>query len=130
MPNNINNIFTPLFEKYKDHVVFAYLFGSAATGNESKLSDVDIAIFIREGKGESCADIKLSLYADICRVLKRNDVDVLVLNTATNIILLDEIIRDGIVLFDRDPDLRKEFEYKVLHEAIDFKEQRIAVMGI
>jgi UDP-N-acetylenolpyruvoylglucosamine reductase len=66
----------------------------------------------------------------LCRVLKRNDIDVIVLNTTTNIVLLDEIIRGGIVLVDRDVDLREEFEQKILHQAIDFKEQRITFIGV
>ena len=67
---------------------------------------------------------------DFCRVLKRNDIDVVVLNTTTNIVLLDEIIRGGIVLVDRDIDLREEFEQKILHQAMDFKEQRIVFLGV
>lgn len=53
-----------------------------------------------------------------------------VLNTTTNIVLLDEIIRGGVVLVDRDIDLREEFEQKILHQAMDFKEQRITFLGV
>ncbi|MEW6104437.1 MAG: hypothetical protein AB1630_11600 [bacterium] len=44
--------------------------------------------------------------------------------------LLEEIIRYGILLFDGDKDLREEFEHKILHYAIEFKEQRKAIVGV
>ncbi len=128
--NSIEKKLSPLFNKYTGNVLFAYLFGSAAQGNMSSLSDVDIAVFLSRQNEGLYFDIKCSLYADFCRVLKRNDIDVVVLNTTTNIVLLDEIIRGGIVLVDRDIDLREEFEQKILHQAMDFKEQRFTFLGV
>lgn len=128
--NSIKEKLLPLFRKYNGNVLFAYLFGSAAQGNISPLSDVDLAVFLSRQNEESYFEIKCSLYADFNRVLKRNDIDVVVLNTTTNIVLLDEIIRGGIVLVDRDIDLREEFEQKILHQAMDFKEQRITFLGV
>ena len=83
----IKNAVLPVFEKYRDKIICAYLFGSVAEAETSPLSDVDIAVFLSDGTRESNFDIKLSLYADFCRALKRSDVDVVILNTATNIIL-------------------------------------------
>lgn len=117
-------------EKYRDKVIFAYLFGSAAKGGTSPLSDIDIAVFLSSVPGEPYFDAKLSLYADFCRALKRNDIDVIILNTTTNMMLLDEIVRHGIVVCDRDTDLREDFELKVMHKAIDFKQQRLAIVVI
>ncbi|MGR3175684.1 MAG: type VII toxin-antitoxin system MntA family adenylyltransferase antitoxin [Candidatus Scalindua sp.] len=128
--NSIKEKLLPLFSKYNGNILFAYLFGSAAQGNMSPLSDVDLAVFLSRQNEKFYFDIKCSLYADFCRVLKRNDIDVVVLNTTTNIVLLDEIIRGGMVLVDRDIDLREEFEQKILHQAMDFKEQRIIFMGV
>jgi len=51
--------------------VFAYLFGSAAQNNLSQLSDIDVFNYKR--MDESYFEIKCSLYADLCRVLKRNE---------------------------------------------------------
>ncbi len=117
------------FEKHADQVRFAYLFGSAARGNQTVLSDIDIAVYITKETTDAF-DAKLSLHADLCRALKRNDVDVLVLNTATNLILLDEVVRTGLVLYDADPEARVEFELGILHQALDFKHHRTAVMGV
>jgi len=37
----------PVFEKYRDRVVFAYLFGSTAKGDVYPFGDLDIAVFVR-----------------------------------------------------------------------------------
>ena len=127
--NDITEKIRPVIEKYKDHILFAYLFGSAARNEQRPLSDIDIAVFLRKGEKGLYFDLKLAIHADICRVLKRNDIDVVVLNITTNLMILDEIVRYGIVLFEGDKNLREEFEHKILHRAIDFKEQRKAVVG-
>lgn len=127
---DIKDKLLPILEKYKDKVIFVYLFGSASQDTMQPLSDIDIAVFLSEDIRKSYFDTKLILYADFCRVLKRNDIDIVVLNTSTNIMLLDEVIRHGLVLYDRNSDLREDFEVKVLHQAIDFKEQRLAILGI
>lgn len=127
--NDITEKLRPVIEKYKDHILFAYLFGSAARNDLRPMSDIDIAVFLHKGEKGSYFDLKLAIHADICRVLKRNDIDVVVLNITTNLMILDEIIRHGVVLFDGDRDFREAFEHKILHQAIDFKEQRKAVVG-
>lgn len=128
--NNIKELLLSVFEKYRGQLLFAYLFGSTVTDNYTHLSDIDIAVFLSLEKGQPFSDTKLSLHADFCRALKRDNVDLVLLNTAKNIILLDQIVNDGIVLFDTDRDFRKEFEQKILHRAIDFKHQRMALMHV
>jgi predicted nucleotidyltransferase len=120
----------PVIERYKDHIIFAYLFGSAARNDLRPLSDIDIAVFLSEIDKESYYDLKFAIHADLCRALKRNDIDVVILNTTTNIMLLDEIIRYGIVLIDGDRNLREKFEHKILHQAIDFKGRRRTLVGV
>lgn len=127
---SLKTLLLPVFEKYPDRIVFAYLFGSAAKEEVTPLSDVDVAVFLSEGTREFYSDMRLSLYANLCRTLKQNDVDLAVLNTAHNILLLEEIVRYGVVLYDNDVDAREDFEIKVIHRAIDFREQRFAVMGV
>lgn len=132
MENRIDSIrrtLLPVFEGYRDRLVFACLFGSVARRETTPLSDIDIAVFI-SGPEETYGDTKLSLYADICRALKTNDVDLLVLNSATNLIILEDVVRYGVILYDSVPDLREEFELKILHQAIDFRAQRVAIMGM
>ena len=127
---NIRDKLLPIFKKYKDKVVFAYLFGSASQDTMYPLSDIDIAVYLYEDMIESYFDTKLCLYNEFCGVLKRDDIDIVVLNTSTNTMLLDEITRNALVLYDSNSDLREDFEVKVLHQAIDFKEQRLSILGV
>ena len=127
---NIKQLLLPVFERYRANVVFAYLFGSGARGEVSPLSDIDIAIYLAEENRSSFFDIKLSLHADVSRALKRNDVDLVVLNTIRNEMFTADVIRNGVVIFDRDTAVREDYEVKRLHESIDFKTHRLAVMGI
>jgi len=110
-------------------VVFAYLFGSQVTGDVSTLSDIDIAVYFLHCDRLRSGEFKTDLYMALSRGLGTNRLDIVVLNTASNLILLDEIVRHGVVLVDRDPDLREDFEQNVLHRAIDFKTQRRAALG-
>ncbi len=116
-------------EKYANDIIFAYLFGSSAKNETTALSDIDIAVYFSDTENRYL-EKKLCFYGDLCRELKRNDIDLVVLNTTRNIILLHEIVSTGILLHDRDSDLRQEFECKTHHTAIDFKTQRFAVMGV
>ena len=120
----------PVFRKYKDEVIAAYLFGSAAKDESTSSSDIDIALLLSGRQRESFMDLRFRLYADFCRILKRNDIDLVLLNLSGNLILQDEIVRNGVVLYDGNPELRIEFESKVLHDSIDFKNQRLQVIGV
>jgi hypothetical protein len=70
------------------------------------------------------------LFAECSRALHRNDIDLIILNTVNNLILKDEIIRAGIVLYDGDTDTRVDYELKTLHQALDFRYQRQMAMGV
>jgi predicted nucleotidyltransferase len=114
----------------EEYVLFAYLFGSCAKGEESVLSDMDVAAFFSTEDRSRCSELKIDLYMALSRRLGINNVDIVVLNTATNLILLEEIIRSGVLLLDRNPDLREDFEQRVIHSAIDFRTQRKALLGM
>lgn len=118
-----------VFERYGS-IRFAYLFGSVAKGEVAPLSDIDVAVYLSNVDPGALFDIKLSLYGDICRALNRNDVDLVVLNTVANNMLIEDIIRHGVVIYDRDIEAREDYEVTSLHQAIDFKTQRLAVMGV
>lgn len=120
----------PVFSGYREEIVAAYLFGSAARGVTSPSSDIDIAVLLRDCDNKNGAELKFRLYADLCRKLKRNDVDLVVLNLSGNLVLNSEIARDGRVLYSTDDEAREAFELDVLHRFIDFKFQRKYAMGV
>ncbi len=113
----------------KERVIFAYLFGSAAEGKTAPTSDIDVALYLSKKHAASPLDERLHLYGELSRALMRNDIDVVILNTTRNLMLLDEVIRHGVVVLDQDPDLREDFELTIMHRAIDFKTQRAVVVG-
>ena len=117
-------------EIHRDEILFAYLFGSFARGDAGPRSDLDLAVYFVDRRPHVHHTLKIDLYMTINRLLKQNDVDIVVLNTASNLMLLDEILRQGIVLLDADPQFREDFELRTLHLAMDFREQRKTIMGI
>ncbi|MFH1215544.1 MAG: nucleotidyltransferase domain-containing protein [Pseudomonadota bacterium] len=128
-PETLKTQLSPVFQKHQETLVFGYLFGSRATGEERDRSDIDLAVFVRNPHSFSFSD-KLMLHGDFCRHLQRNDIDLIIINQIQNLVVRDEIIRGGIILWDNDPVQREEFELRVQHSAIDFKEQRKKEMGI
>jgi len=117
-----------IVNSYGKRISFAYLFGSQARGEATAGSDLDIAIHCADSGLEGRFSLKLDLNADLCRALGRNDVDILILNTAPTL-LQEEVVRHGILLYAHDPAALIEYETNILHRAIDFKTQRLAVMG-
>lgn len=107
-------------------VEFAYLFGSVSGGNSGAFSDIDIAVYLSI---KPSLEQELDLHLFLSRELKTDRIDLLILNNARNIVLMDEIIKKGIVVYEKNRSLRESFETRILHEAIDFKEQRKVFLG-
>ncbi len=120
----ISQKLSPVWESFPE-VRFAYLFGSFAAGKAGPLSDLDLAVYLEPYSHGRFLD----LYAACCRALKRNDLDLVVLNRTENLILLENIIREGKLLFERDRGARFEFEVETLHLALDFREMRRQILG-
>ena len=110
-------------------VLFAYVFGSLGTDRETPQSDMDIAVHLDPDAGRDPFDTRLLLYGELSRALKRDRIDLVILNTARNMVLLHDILTRGTLVYDRAPDLRKAWEQRTLHMAIDFVEHRRRYMG-
>lgn len=108
-------------KKYPE-IAFAYLFGSCATGEQTAMSDIDIAIYLNK-KSAFRFNKLLLFHGDCCRVLQRNDIDILVLNTTRNLILLKEIITKGKIIYNINQNLLDDFELNTLHNVHDFTER-------
>jgi predicted nucleotidyltransferase len=105
-------------------VVFAYLFGSAASGGLGPLSDVDVAIFVDEGSDRDATRFR-ALDA-VTRHLGTDAVDLVVLNDAPTA-LLARILPARRVIADSQPFVRHRFESLEMRKAADFRifERRI-----
>lgn len=104
-------------------VRLAYLFGSAARGEQGQRSDVDVAVLAEGPLGlESTALLAERLERAIsfrCRV------DVVDLRAASPV-LAAEVVRDGIVLLERDAELRFGFEIDAIRRFEDTRPLRRA----
>lgn len=98
-------------------VVFAYLFGGAATGQLRPLSDVDVAVYLKETLDP--VEARLEALGVLTAHLGTDEVDLVVLNTAP-IAVIGRILQTRRVILDRDPFRRHRFESLALREFFDF----------
>ena len=104
-----------VLERYED-VVFAYIFGSHATGTARERSDVDVAVYTAKPLGWRDL-VKLTLELEDILGLK---VDVVDLRTAPPL-LAYEVVSKGVLVLERSREERVEFEVRVLKEYLDLK---------
>lgn len=108
-----------IFELYPE-IKLVYLFGSKATNNGGPLSDYDFAIYLDEKDKKKMAKIKLELLNKISRVLKTDNIDVVILNTVESPELKYNIIKEGRLIFEKEP-FKVLVEPKILTEYFDFR---------
>lgn len=101
-----------------DHsITCAYLFGSQARGDVGHSSDVDIAILLTQVPPPTLAGLRFDITATLENVVRR-PVDLVVLNNAP-VDLIHRVLRDGILIFERDRAARIRFEVKARNEYFD-----------
>jgi predicted nucleotidyltransferase len=109
------------FFKKREEVQFAIIFGSLAKGTTNALSDIDIAVMIDPSfKDTTPYGYNATLTSDLMQELKRNDVDVVILNKA-RIMLRYEILRHGKFIYIRDKQARIQFQINTINQYEDFK---------
>jgi predicted nucleotidyltransferase len=110
-----------LFFTKVDFVKFGYLFGSYANSTFHNNSDIDIAIFYDENSNNF--EKELEVHHLLQKEFKK-DIDLVNLNNIKNIFLLENILKNGILIKDTNDETRKMFEVYKYHQIIDFKEYR------
>lgn len=108
-----------VIEADKD-VLFAYLFGSQATGPAHFLSDIDVACYLKPGDMEYYLKKDEELLGNLAVGLHTSKVDLIILNVAP-LVLKFRIISDGEVVLSRDEQERIDFETAVLYRYFDLK---------
>ena len=102
-------------------VIAVYLYGSHAEGHANALSDIDIGVLIRNGLAkERLWELENALAADLGRMLRTDNVDLIVLNLAP-LRIRYEVITRGEVLYSADDGARADFESYSLRRYWDFK---------
>jgi len=97
------------------NISFAYLFGSYADETFTDRSDVDVAVYFKDYDFNK----HLELMSKISKITQK-DTDLVVLNKAKNLYLLEDIISKGILL--KDSEKRIDFELRKHHEYLDYIE--------
>lgn len=100
-------------------VVFAYLYGSRAVGNERPDSDLDVAVYFDDSVPEDhYLDQSLTI-ASLLAEAGLSGAEVVVLNSAP-LALIGRIIKQRKVIYSRDEPVRVTFESLKFREFLDF----------
>jgi len=112
-----NNLTETLREVLKDRVKLAFIFGSQVKGYSLK-GDVDIALYF--GRYPDPYEVGW-LVSNIQEKLKREDIDIMVIDDCDNITLAYEAVRGELILGEEDELL--ELKTKIASQYIDYKER-------
>lgn len=94
------------------------VFGSHAEGVARPDSDLDLALLVKT-KPEFPVDYRAEVAGDLAGLLRRQ-VDVILLNGAP-LLLQFEVVRNGVLVLDRDEDERVLYEARVRGRFYDYK---------
>ncbi|MDI6819926.1 MAG: nucleotidyltransferase domain-containing protein [Candidatus Hodarchaeaceae archaeon] len=100
------------------HIELAYLFGSAARGKISKLSDVDVAVYLDESlSSDERFKLQLRLMGELASLLRTGKIDLVVMNDAPPV-LNYEIIRFE-PIYVRDTSKKVRVEHSIMSRYLD-----------
>jgi predicted nucleotidyltransferase len=100
-------------------IAAAWLFGSVARGTAGPRSDVDVGVLFTEEPPATLAGLRLGLEGELERLLGL-PVQLVVLNRAPAD-LVQRVLRDGVLLVDRDRSRRIVFEVRSRKEFWDLE---------
>ncbi len=115
-----NNQVKAICERHPE-VGVVYLFGSRATGTAGPMSDYDFAVYADLSDRGSLAQLELELRGELSQALNTDMIDLVMLNTAQSPELKYAILREGVVLFERES-FRVRIEPNILNEYFDFRD--------
>ena len=119
LPENIEDLLpqAAAYLQSRNDISFAYLFGSFGRGVRFPLSDIDIAIYLKDPVGLQKA--KLEIVGALIDILKTDEIDLVVLNNAP-LALRMRILGSKKVIADRDPFFRHRYESLTMRQYFDF----------
>jgi predicted nucleotidyltransferase len=102
-----------------DAIVAVYLYGSRARGTAKPTSDVDLGVLVRGPVTPRLGGAPRDLETAVERALQL-PVEAVVLNTAPAD-LVHRVLRDGVLVLDRDRSFRLQFEVRSRNEYFDLE---------
>lgn len=115
----VEGILREFFTAQPVEIIAAYLFGSVARGTAGARSDVDVAVLYAAPPPATLEGLPLDLEGRIEQLVNR-PAQVIVLNTAP-VDLVHRVLRDGVLVLDRDPSARIRFEVRARNEFFDLQ---------
>ena len=102
-------------------ISIVYLFGSKVTGRGNKLSDIDIGVVLKglPLRGDTRV-LYNTLYKLFSELYPNSKIDIVFLQRAP-LSLQYSAMKEGRVLFEEDPLLTADYEYKVINQYLDFR---------
>jgi hypothetical protein len=106
--------------KAEKEVLALYIFGSQAEDLQNSRSDVDLAILLAAGIDKSrYTEYRLRFISELRRFFSPR-LDLIILNQVPPLLQF-QILKNGKLLFDRDPDARAHLEMNILGRYYDAK---------
>jgi len=118
--SNLDRAIQTVFERY-EAVSLGYLFGSVCTGRQGPLSDIDIAVLLRDDSLRK--SIEGQIQDALCRTLHTDRVDFVSLADAPSS-LAYRVIREGRCIYCSDQKTKESFETAAVMRYLDFKPVR------
>ena len=104
----------------KYNLQLIYLFGSKATGRDSKVSDIDIAVLLNNREAYNLKNLILDLIFDFSRVFCSDKIDLVILSKASLAVQYN-VISDGKILYELNSETRYNYEMNLISLYLDFK---------
>ena len=101
-------------------VLFAYLYGSYATGIVHPYSDLDIGIYIENLQDSKHLELELSLSLELDNLLKTEVASEVRIINKLPLVILGNIVTEGALIYSADEILRVDFETSVRSAFFDF----------
>jgi hypothetical protein len=119
LPENIEDLIPQAvaYLQSRGDINFAYLFGSLGIGKHFPLSDVDIAVYLKEPS--DVQEKKMEILGALIDILQTDEIDLVILNSAS-LPLRMRILENKKVVVDREPFLRHRYESLTMREYFDF----------
>jgi predicted nucleotidyltransferase len=119
LPANIEDLIPQAvaYLQSRGDINFAYLFGSFGRGKHFPLSDVDIAVYLKEPS--DVQEKKMEILGALIDILQTDEIDLVILNSAP-LPLRMRILESKKVIVDREPFVRHHYESLTMREYFDF----------
>lgn len=103
----------------RDEVVTAYIFGSYTIEKVSSMSDIDIAVLLRDSvDSKEYGHIKLTITNDLIEQISFDRIDIVLLDIASPL-LSHEVLKKGMLLFSKDETMRIQYTANAIIRYLD-----------